>query len=434
VTTPRLSPALIDAMGALTGSTAHPELPFPYVDDVNDWFFLAQETKNFHKIPLGYVGFNSLDEPVAGGRQTASFAHLDKYDERRSTLIVAIDPVRANRNLTLVPEAVVNRVLLERTGAGLRAVGVEYLPGDGPSRRRAFSPNVILAAGPFGTPAILLRSGIGAADRLAPHGIPQALNLPGVGANLLQHAGGGITYRTKVDLPLLFQGLTYGGRLRTSQNRAGAGFEVGDPPMLFDTMPEIVYFLSAGTNDLANARLGIFIYGLAAKRFVRTFYKRFVRISASTYKPRSRGDGVRLRSTDPRDVPVIRQGLLQNPAARDAEAILEALQVAHAALADPTQPFAQNWLDPTFTPFVPATVEQLHSVVSGSFHAVSTCAMGPDGDSMAVCDARARVRGVQGLRICDNSIYPTAVRANPHLTTMANANLIADMILADGGA
>jgi choline dehydrogenase len=143
---------------------------------------------------------------------------------------------------------------------------------------------------------------------------------------------------------------------------------------------------------------------------------------------------VRLRSPDPRDVPVIRQGLLQNPAARDAEAILEALQVAHAALADPTQPFAQNWLDPTFTPFVPATVEQLHSVVSGSFHAVSTCAMGPDGDSMAVCDARARVRGVQGLRICDNSIYPTAVRANPHLTTMANANLIADMILADGGA
>lgn len=436
VTTPRLSPALMDAMRSLTGSTAHPQLPFPYVDDINDWFYLDGGLKNVHKIPLGYMGFNSLGEPVAGGRQTASFTHLDKYDERRSTLIVAIDPVRANRNLTLVPQAVVNRVLLEAGPSGLRAVGVDYLEtrGGGSRVRRAFAPSVILAAGPYGTPAILLRSGVGAADRLAPHGISQVLDLPGVGANVLQHAGSGITYRTKGDLPLLFQGLVYGGRLRTSQNRAGAGFEVGDPPMLFDAMPEIVYFLSAGSTDLGNARIGIFNHGLAAKRAVRTSYKRFVRISASTYKPRSRGDGVRLRSADPLDVPVIRQGLLQNPAAKDAEAILEALQVAHSALADPTQPFAQNWIDPTFPVSVPSTVEQLHSVVSGAFHAVSTCAMGPDGDPMAVCDARARVRGIQGLRICDNSIYPTHTRANPHLTTMANANLIADMILNDGGA
>jgi choline dehydrogenase-like flavoprotein len=434
VETPRLNPALMDAMSSLTSSMAHPELPFPYVDDINDWFFLDEETKNFHKIPLGYMGFNSLGAPVTGGRQTANFTHLDKYDERRSTLIVAIDPVRENSNLTLVPEAVVNRVLLESTGSGLAAVGVEYLSGTGAALHQVYAPNIVLAAGPYGTPAILLRSGVGAVERLEPHGIPQVLDLPGVGANILQHTGTSITYRTKVDLPLLFQGLTYGGRLRTSQDRSGAGFEVGDPPMLFDTTPDIVYFLSAGTNELSNARLGVFNHGLEAKRFIRDFYKRFVRISASTYKARSRGDGVRLRSADPREVPVIRQGLLQNPSAKDAEAILEALQVVHSALMDPGQPFAQNWLDPTFTPFVPSTIEELHSVVGGAFHAVSTCAMGPDSNPMAVCDERARVRGIQGLRICDNSIYPTNVRANPHLTTMANANLIADMILADGQA
>jgi choline dehydrogenase-like flavoprotein len=259
-------------------------------------------------------------------------------------------------------------------------------------------------------------------------------NLPGVGANLVQHTSSGITYRTHTDLPLLFQGLMFGGRLRTSQNRAGAGFEVGSPPMLFDTMPEIIYFLSTGTNELAFGRIGIFDHGLAAKRTVRDLYRRFVRISAGNYKARSRGDGVRLRSRDPREVPIIRQGLLQNPASKDAEAIIEALQVAHSAMSDPSQPFAQNWLDPNFTPFVPQTVEQVHSVTGGAFHAVSTCAMGPDNNPMAVCDERARVRGIEGLRICDNSIYPTHVRANPHLTTMANANLIADMILTDGGA
>lgn len=435
VATPRINPALMDAMRSLTGSTAHPELPFPYVDDINDWFLLARDTKNVHKIPLGYMGFNSLGEPVTGGRQTANFVHLDKYDERRSTLVVAIDPVRAHRNLTLIANAVVNRILLESGGGGLRVVGVEYVDSRGGGAvRRAFSSNVILAAGPFGTPAILLRSGVGAADRLQPHGIPQMHDLPGVGANLLQHVGGGVTYRTRVDLPLMFHG-PYAGRLRTSQNRAGAGFEVGKPSQLFDDMPEITYFFSAGgTNELSNGRIGVFDHGLAAKRAVRQLYKRFARVSAFNFKARSRGDGVRLRSTDPRDVPIIRQGLLQNPAAKDAEAILEAIQVAHSALMDPAQPFAREWLDPAFTPFVPTTVEQLHSVVGGAFHAVSTCAMGPASNPMAVCDERARVRGIEGLRICDNSIYPTHVRANPHLPTMANANLIADMILADGGA
>ena len=436
VVTPRISPVLLDAMGSLTGSTAHPQLPFPYTDDINDWFFLANETKNFHKIPLGYVGFNSLGAPVAGGRQTASYVHLDKYDERRSTLIVAIDPVRGNRNFTLIAQAFVNRVLLEPSGGGLRAVGVEYLDARGGSQlRRAFAPNIILAAGPYGTPAILLRSGVGATDRLEPHGIDQLLDLPGVGANISQHAGTGIRYQTRVDLPFVFSGSVFGGRLRSSQNRAGAGFEVGDPPQLFDTTPEIIYFLSAGGgNELSNARLGLFNHGLAAKRAVRNTYKRFVNIAVATYKPRSRGDGVRLHSADPRDVPEIRQGVLQNPAAKDAEAILEAMQVVHSAMMDPTQPLAQDWLDPSFTPFVPTTVQQLHAVIGGHFHAVSTCAMGPASDPMAVCDERARVRGIQGLRICDNSIYPSSVRANPHLTTMANANLIADMIIADGGA
>ena len=437
VVTPRMSPAALDAMRSLTGSTAHPQLPFPFVDDINDWFLLDGNTKNFHKVPLGYMGFSSLGTPVTGGRQTANYAHIDKYDERRSTAIVAIDPVRANRNLTLVAEAFVNRVLLESGGGGLRAVGVEYLDarGGGSVMRQAFSPNVILAAGPYGTPAVLLRSGVGAADRLSPHGIAQVHDLPGVGANVLQHVGGGLTYRTRVDLPLLFAGLVHGGRLRSSQNRAGAGFEVGDPPILFDDMPDIIYFLSAGgASELGNARIGVFDHGLTAKRTVKNAYKRFVRITPAIYKPRSRGDGVRLRSTDPRDVPVIRQGLFQNPAAKDAEALLEALQVAHAAMSDPSQPFAKEWIDPAFPAFVPSTVQQLHSVVGGHFHAVSTCAMGPASDPMAVCDDRARVRGIQGLRICDNCIYPTHVRANPHLTTMANANLIADMILADGGA
>jgi len=65
---------------------------------------------------------------------------------------------------------------------------------------------------------------------------------------------------------------------------------------------------------------------------------------------------------------------------------------------------------------------------------VSTCTMGPDDDPMAVCDTRGRVRGIRGLRICDNSIMPTTVRANPHLPTCAHSHLIARMILADGEA
>jgi choline dehydrogenase-like flavoprotein len=167
---------------------------------------------------------------------------------------------------------------------------------------------------------------------------------------------------------------------------------------------------------------------------VRDIYKRTFSVSAGVYKPRSRGDGVRLRSVDPEDVPIIRQGVFHDPDAKDAEAALEALQAAAAALLDPGQPFFREWVDPSVRPSVPSRVADVIRTAGAALHAVSTCRMGPADDPMAVCDERGRVRGIRGLRICDNSIMPTPVRANPHLPTCAHSHLIAGMILADGEA
>ncbi|MDC3960527.1 GMC family oxidoreductase [Polyangium jinanense] len=436
VTTPRINPVLIDIVQSLTNSAAHDKLPLDFVDDINDWNFLANTTNNFHKAPLGYVGFDSQGNPVAGGRQSLSFHRVDKYDERRSALIVAIDPVRDKPNLKLESQAVVNRVLfVKKPGGGLQTAGVEYLQNQNGVwvMKTALCPNVILAAGPYGTPAILLRSGVGDPKRM-PKGTPLLHKLPGVGANILQHVGINIVYRTRRDLPLMFQGLTYGGRLRTDQVRTDPKFRVGNPPTLFDESPEIVYLLSTGNNDLANAKINVFDHGLAAKRAIRTNYKRLVRMGVANYKPRSRGRGVFVESPDPRVTPKIFQGLLNDPAAKDAEALVEAAQVTHAAMMDPSQPFFQNWLDPNFTPIVPTTVQQLHPMVSGHFHASGTCGMGPASNPMAVCDEQARVYGIEGLRIADCSIFPTHVRANNHLPITAHADLIADMIIADESA
>jgi choline dehydrogenase-like flavoprotein len=444
VRTSRILPIAADAVASLVGSHAAPGLPFEYVDDRNSWD--VRPNNAFFKIPLNYVGWDSRGHPVVGGQQTGGMTHLNKYDERRSTLLECIDPIRGRPNFTLIAECTVNRLLFERSGSGLRARGVEYLRRtssitsgtgtNGATRlETAHAPNVILSAGPYGTPAILLRSGVGAHDRLAPHGIGQVHDLPGVGANMSQHTSSGIGFRTKVDLPNLFQGLVFGGTFRSTRNLAGIGkFEVGSPGMLFDDGPDCVYFLSAGRNDLGFAGVDRLGYGLAYKRRVRDLYKRSFSLSAGVYKPRSRGDGVRLRSLDPGEEPVIRQGVFNDPDAKDAEAALEALQAAAAALLDPSQPFFRDWVDPAVRPVVPARVEDIIRTAGAALHAVSTCRMGPDSDPFAVCDERGRVRGIRGLRICDNSIMPTPVRANPHLPTCAHSHLIAAMILADGEA
>jgi len=176
------------------------------------------------------------------------------------------------------------------------------------------------------------------------------------------------------------------------------------------------------------------------------------------FKPRSRGKGVFIKSADPAELPYVDHGLLSDYKSKDAEALLEVADMLQAKLFDgsfslaPPSPltgdpnaFGSSWLQYpllttpapgfSFVPTMPPAdrVSALVTTAGAAYHAVGTCAMGPDQDPLAVLDERARLRHVIGVRVADNSPYPTHVRFNPHLPTTMLAHNIASLIQEDGG-
>lgn len=417
-----------------------------------------------HKIPMNEIGFDSMGNEIAGGRQTGGLFHLNKYSERRSQLVVAIDPIRGNPNYTLQANCVVSRVLTEDSGSGLTAVGVEYYqraPEGGEwSLHTAYGKDIVLSAGPIGTPAILLRSGIGAADRLAPHGIQQILDLPGVGADIINHqsagAGSGLSFTLPTENNILLQGAYYAGLYKSSYTMSAsraASFSVGGhvvpplPAVLFDQGPECRFNFGAGVGNEASP-IGSNNYGLPTKQGTKN-YGRAVNVGSNMFKNRSRGDGVRLRSTWPFDPPEFRDGRLENPDSFEVESFVELSTVLNARAGDPAVPGGLQLTYPTgsFTrPTVvqPTSIDQwaarvatLHSTVTSSLHAVSTVKMGPPSELASgfrsCLDSFGRLYGVKNLAVCDNSIYPTQTRGNPWLPTVAAAENLTAVWIQNGG-
>ena len=427
---------------------------FPVAPGVASAAVTGVDPYSVHKIPVNEIGFDSASNPLAGGRQTGGLFHLNKYSERRSQLIVAIDPIRSNPLFTIRANCTVNKVLLENSGSGLTAVGVEYYQreeeGGEWTKKVVYGTNIVVSAGPIGSPAVLLRSGIGPIDRLAPHGIVQILDLPGVGNDVLNHqsagAGSGFSFTLPTENNILLNGVYYAGLYKSSFTMSpsrAADFAVGSPPVLFDQGPECRFNLGAGTGN-ENAPISRNQFGLAEKQG-RKAYGNTVTIGSNQFKNRSRGDGVRLRSAWPFDPPEFRDGRVENPNAFEAEAFIELSTVLSAKLTDAgvpgglvaTFPTGVASLATVVNPVTPAKIASIHAGVTTSLHAVSTVKIGPPseiaGPFRSCLDQFARVYGVKGLAVCDNSIYPTHTRANPHLPTVAAAENLTAAWIQRGG-
>lgn len=344
-----------------------------------------------------------------------------------------------------------------------RAYGVQYLRKDGSGLLQTHqpeAPNIVLGAGPIGTPAILQRSGICAEERCGPVGIGQTLDLPGVGDRAIQHAIGAASVfllnSTKATDYLTFN-LQMMASYRQSFSRAGLGWEVGannpSGPVLFDDQESVYMIILNAGNGLETGFASLAgAYGLSAKQnnagpqinshigFASGQGKIFIAAPAM-YKPRSRGGGVFLRSDDPEQVPRIEEGLLADWRSKDAECMLEAMDNIINKLQDGTVPggFAANDLlfsiatVPPGSGLTAARVNDIVQSTGSAFHIVGTCGMGSPVDPLSVCDERGSIRHMLGVRIADTSIFPTHVRANPaHPAWIAGVN-VAEMIAEDGG-
>ena len=292
---------------------------------------------------------------------------------RMSAAMTYLAQARDRANLTLLADALVDRVLIEDG----RATGV-VLAG----RRIVRAGHVVLAAGAYGSPAILLRSGVGPADDLRALGIDVRVDLPAVGANLQEHPGVSVTWPLAEPQP-------EGPRFQVVATWASGSDEEAD----FD-----MQHIPAGTADL--------------------FW-----VSATVMTPRSRGT-VKLASADPAAPPRIRLNLLDDPldVARMIQGVRSARRIGAseplAELASGPEQWAGAGIDDD-----KELAKAIKSAAWTYHHASGTCAMGPAGG--AVVDAQGSVHGVEALTVADASIMPVIPSANTHLTTLMVAERIA---------
>lgn len=322
---------------------------------------------------------------------------------RCSAAVAYLHPALERPNLTVETGAHVTRLLLD----GGRAIGVELDQHDGLRELRA-EREVILSAGAYQSPQILMLSGIGPAEELAFGGIPPALDLP-VGRGLRDHVATWITYTT--DQPSLLSAeseenlallQTQGRGPLTSNFGEAGGFlrtreELDAPDVQFHAIP--ILFPEAGTGE-------ILVDGWA--------------LSACVLRPTSTGF-VKLRAR----VPTAKPRILHNYLATDEDRTTILAGLRHC-LEIAEQPALRAVTTAAYG--VPrghddaALIAHVERNSTTIYHPVGTCAMG------SVVDAELRVLGVEGLRVVDASVMPTTIRGNTNAPTIMIAERASDLI------
>ena len=360
----------------------------------------ADELAPWHRAVLAAgsaAGFPLLPDADAGPIGVAVFPRNARGTTRWNAAFAYLDAARERPNLTIRDETLVDR--LEVEGDRVRAVVARHRGEE----LRLEAGLVVLAAGAFGSPAVLLRSGVGPAADLERLGVRTQLDLPGVGEGLADHAGVGLEWATSEALERETAEHEEQHGLTEAQTLVKASSS-SCPPDLFDI--HLLPWVNARP-DGARAAVGRYQ----------------VTMAVFAMKPASRGR-VTLRSADPEASPAIEHRFLADPA--DAAVIVDGIRCARR-LAD--APPLRRYRGEETRPGADADLDgYVREAVRGYFHPVGTCRMGHPGDREAVVDPTGRVRGVANLAVADASIMPTIPRANTNLTVAALAEGLAEAL------
>jgi choline dehydrogenase len=365
------------------------------------------------------LGYRHLDD--FHGAETLGFSAPDfnvHRGRRASTAARYLRPVMARANLHVESHALALRVIIEHARAG----AVEYEQG-GQRRLASAAREIILAAGTFNSPQLLLLSGIGPAAELRAAGIEPRHELPGVGKALQDHQSVGMLYAASG--PITFESELRFDRLARSVLRwrlfgtgpvaalpvAAQGFLKLRPD---SSWPEI-QFLVSPVSMAARSWFPLWRQGAG----------HVFSMANVLLHPQSRGE-VTLRSSDPRAPPRIRFNLLEAPA--DRITLREAIKFVRRFFATaPASELVRGELTPG--PAVQTDEEldaYLRRSVGTAMHPTSTCAMGIGAD--AVVDRELKVRGIASLRVVDASVMPTIVGGNTNAPVIMIAEKAADLI------
>lgn len=337
--------------------------------------------------------------------------------ERWSTYRGYLLPHLNRPNLTIETDALAQRVVFE----GKRAVGVEILQ-NGQLRQIRARKEVVLSAGAFQSPQLLMLSGVGDADELTSVGVPVLHHLPGVGKNLHDHPDFIFGYKSRDAnlLGLSLRGGLHGIRqflryrkerrgLLASNFAEGGGFLKTDPGQ---AAPDIqLHFVVALVDD--HARTLHSGHGFSCH--------------VCLLRPKSRGT-VSLKDASAQTPPVIDPKFFDHP--DDIEAMVKGYKMTDKLMKAPA--LSRFITSDPFTGNV-TTDDDIRNVLRSRtdtvYHPVGSCKMGID--DMAVVDPQLRVHGLEGLRVVDASIMPSIIGGNTNAPAVMIAEKAADMMRAN---
>lgn len=369
--------------------------------------------------------------PVNGERTTSESAFLRPALER------------GQPNLFVYPDTLANRIIFN----GTTATGVTVTSEGAPYTLSA-AKEVILSAGAFQSPQLLMLSGVGAHADLESLDIPCIADLPGVGQNMWDHILFGPSYRVDVDTASILArpGVIYEANAQYTDNATGILSSPGADLLGWEKVPDDLRsnFSDSTLADLATFPpdwpelefISVGAYFGNGNNFVQgappdqSEGNNYATLAMGLVAPLSRGN-VSLNSSDPTTPPVINPNWFTSPT--DQEVGVAAYKRARAAFT--SQPMRENniTIGPEYFPGANVTtdaeiLEEIKNTFTLLYHAAGTCKMGMETDTMAVIDNQARVHGTQNLRVVDASSFPFLPPGHPQATVYMLAEKIADDI------
>lgn len=367
----------------------------------------------------------SLGEPYnadfngATQRGVGFYQFMNRNGQRCSAAHAYLDDLKGNPNLTIKLQHEVQEIILDKN----KAVGVRVKNKHGTIEDYHCDGDIVLSAGALITPKLLMLSGIGDPKELKDHNIPCKVALPGVGKNLVDHPEVPITshskgphgyYKQGEGWRMLKNGLQFklfgSGPINSVGTEAGAFVN----PLKPDQDPTIqafcvpIVYVDRDTRDLVKND-----YGLTVTTVVT--------------KPKSRGF-VKLASNNPQDMPIVSPNLLGHK--EDLKQMMAGQRFFIKAFqAEPLCDYLKGVVLPNLENLTDDALEAYcRRFVKTNYHPAGTAKMGSDDDPMAVLTPSMKVRGVDGLRVCDMSAAPDLMAGNTNAPAMMLGARCADFI------
>ncbi|XP_039281976.1 glucose dehydrogenase [FAD, quinone]-like [Nilaparvata lugens] len=397
------------------------------------------------EIGLNYSDYNNPNERIGFSRIQASLHKGRRFSAAKAYLW----PARYRRNLVVQKYAFVTKIIIKNR----RAVGVDVILGKNFEQKvKVFARReVIVTAGGFNSPKLLMLSGIGPQQHLQSLGIPVIQNLS-VGYNLQEHVStASLAFLVNVtdaglqwDLPLIPTIQSVKEVALFGQGRYSIlgceSFAYAQTKYATGRVPDIEFLFVTGSLAVdcgkVQQKSRYLDEGFYKRQYSNICYKTAWNIWPMLLYPKSRGT-VKLRSRNPFDDPIIHGNFLSNE--QDLITLVDALKIVlRISKTKALQKYGSKLYSKPMegcTQYVFESDEYLgclvRQITTMFHHQCGTCRMGPDSDRDAVVDNRLRVRGVKGLRVADTSIMPEIIAGHTMAVAYAIGEKAADMIKED---